>query len=118
MYLKFCFCPQIRGNIHKHGGYEVEGEDCRFVVSFSSAASAVEFAAAFLTASICMARDNDVMLVDHLKQGESSNGVVVLGGSRLKLGMCSGIPSRVQACIRTGRMEYFGTIMVRIVSRL
>ncbi len=86
------------------------------MVSFSSVASAIEFAVAFLTTSVFKARDEDVLLVDNLKRVKSCNGDVVVSGSLLKMGICSGIPSRVQACIKTGRMEYSGNIMVRLSS--
>ena len=108
----------MRGNIRKFDGYEVEGEDCNFVVSFSSAASAVEFGAAVQAASTCTAWDDDVVSMKYFQPVKNRNSETVLNGPRLQMGMCSGTPARVQACLRTGRMEYFGTIMVRRASML
>ncbi len=108
----------MRANIRKFDGYEVEGEDCNFVVSFSSAASAVEFGAAVQAASTCTAWDDDVVSMKYFQPVKNRNNEIVLNGPRLQIGMCSGTPARVQSCLRTGRMEYFGTIMVRRASML
>ena len=41
----------------------------------------------------------------------TANGKLSFRGMRLAIGMCTGDAMRVQPCVRTGKMEYYGPIM-------
>ena len=94
-------------------GYEVEGENCAFVLSFESPEAAVNFAVATQRAVAAADWDPSLTSKSRFEQVCNTEGTVVLKGPRLKIGVCTGTPARVQVCPRTGRLEYMGKIMNR-----
>jgi len=102
----------VRTALCAHHGYEVEVEEGNFVCAFSSAYDAAEFGMSCQVS--LMAVNWHPML---LAQPRASEQLTLYGGGhifrgiRLAIGMCTGNALRVQPCLRTGKMEYYGPIM-------
>ena len=95
----------------QHKGYEVEGEDGNFVCAFHTPADAVPFAIAIQEALLQVNWSEDLLSTKWCHEQRTANGELSFRGMRLSVGMCTGNALRVQPCVRTGKMEYYGPIM-------
>jgi hypothetical protein len=102
---------QVRGTLHEHAGYEVEGEDGCFVCAFHTPEEAVEFGVELQRRLLEAAWSPEILRNKHCRPVSGKDGQVVLRGPRVKVGMCTADAEQAQPSPRTGRMEYFGPIM-------
>lgn len=103
--------PQVRSELHRHKGYEVEVEEANFVAAFRCAHDAAMFGMACQTTLVKVHWDPLLLAQPWAAMQMSPSGEVSFRGPRLAIGMCTGNAMRVQPCLRTGKMEYYGPIM-------
>jgi len=101
----------VRSHLTHHNGYEVEVEEGNFVCAFHTASDSVKFAIAVQNMLVHMPWSLDVLGQPWASEQRTATNEVIFRGPRLAIGMCTGNAMRVQPCIRTGKMEYYGPIM-------
>ena len=102
---------QVRYQLQEHKGYEVEGEQGNFVCAFHTAADAVKFSVVIQEELLHVNWSEELLCSKWGYEQRTGDGEVSFRGLRLSIGMCTGNALRMQPCIRTGRMEYYGPIM-------
>jgi adenylate cyclase len=102
---------QVRGQLGKHNGYEVEVEEGNFVCAFHTALDSIRFAVAVQSVLVNMAWHPVVLAQPWAAEQRTATNELLFRGLRLSIGMCTGNAARVQACLRTGKIEYYGPIM-------
>jgi adenylate cyclase len=94
-----------------HRGYDVEVEEGSFVCAFHSALDAVNFSASVQHALMAVRWSDDILAETWAAEHRTASNELNFRGLRLSIGMCTGNAMRVQPCLRTGKMEYYGPIM-------
>jgi adenylate cyclase len=89
----------------------MEGEEGNFVCAFQRSLDALVFANELQLVLVELPWSAQLLGSPMACPHYSVGGRLVFRGLRVKVGMCSGTPSRVQVSPRTGRMEYFGPIL-------
>lgn len=103
--------PQVRNQLVLHNGYEVEVEKGNFVCAFRDACDSIKFATAVNILLVDMSWGSEVQAQPWGCEQRNAANEVIFRGLRLSIGMCTGDAMRVQPCMRTGKMEYYGPIM-------
>eukprot|EP00873_Tetraselmis_striata_P036141 jgi/Tetstr1/456405/TSEL_043139.t1 len=101
----------VRNQLVLHNGYEVEVEKGNFVCAFRDACDSIKFATAVNILLMDMSWGSEVLAQPWGCEQRNAANEVIFRGLRLSIGMCTGDAMRVQPCMRTGKMEYYGPIM-------
>lgn len=102
---------QVRHCISLTNGYEVEGEDGNFVIAFHLSLDAVCFGNLVQLRLLDAEWSPELLSLAWCHEQVTADGSVSFRGMRLSVGMCTGNAMRVQPCMRTSKMEYYGPIM-------
>uniref|UniRef100_A0A061RGM2 Adenylate cyclase n=2 Tax=Tetraselmis sp. GSL018 TaxID=582737 RepID=A0A061RGM2_9CHLO len=102
----------LRNHIQMHDGYEVENDNGVFVVAFSSAVSAMSWALDVQLGLLHAEWPASIRVFQDMPElSDPVTGAVLFRGPRCGIGMCTGKAEIMQPCPRTGRAEYFGSLM-------
>jgi adenylate cyclase len=102
---------QVRNQLALNNGYEVEVEEGNFVCAFHNAVDAVDFSVQVQQRLMTVRWSPYIMGHSWAAEQRTATNELTFRGLRLAIGMCTGNAMRVQPCMRTGKMEYYGPIM-------
>jgi PAS domain S-box-containing protein len=100
----------IRAALAEFAGYEVRELDGQFLLAFGSSLRAVQCALACQKALVRLHWDSQ--LLQHSAACKKVvGGSVAFRGLRVQIGLCTGPVVERKPCRRTGRAEYFGSVL-------
>lgn len=100
----------IRAALAEFNGYEVREMDGQFLVAFHSEKEAVQCALACQKALLRLNWDSQLMQHSAACR-KVAEGTVAFRGLRVQIGLCTGGITERRPCRRTGRAEYFGSVL-------
>ena len=97
----------VRESLRRHKGYEVKSENGSFMLAFSDADKALEFASDIQMRLLCADWPEQLLNDRSASPVRSENGRLIFAGLRVSIGIHRGeVECRIDPT--TGRMDYFG----------